>query len=168
MHGISGSYGPTPFILMLSYFTGRAMFVQVQPYITMQLSLPSAILQRRHVVAGARRMLIRHGFGGVKVENGNGDLGLDGAEGVSEKVVVVCHSMGAGPTAWLLRDAARSTFTSPSSRADNFALQPDIVAGTVLIDPMSVLLYCADAPRNFLRTKLRTAGEIFFVRLSHF
>jgi hypothetical protein len=29
---------------------------------------------------------------------------------------------------------------------------------------MSFLIYSADAPRNFFRTKCRTAGEIFFVR----
>ena len=98
MHGISGSYGPTPFILALSFLTGRPIFIQEHPYVTMKLALPSAILQRRHVVAGARRMMIRHGFGKGK-DGGEGETGKEG------KAVVVCHSMGAGPTAWLLRDA---------------------------------------------------------------
>ena len=61
------------------------------------------------------------------------------------KAIVVAHSAGAGMAGWLMRDA------------------PDVVAGLVLIDPMSFLLYCPDSARNFYRTRAKTAGEFFFV-----
>lgn len=133
MHGISGTYGPTPFILLLQYFTGRPIFIQEHPYVTMQLAAPSSILSRREVAAGAKRMLIRHGFVG---------------EGKMGKAVVVAHSLGGGTATWLMRDC------------------PEIIAGLVLIEPMSVFLHCADGPRNFFRTRLHTAGQIFFVSAS--
>lgn len=37
-----------------------------------------------------------------------------------------------------------------------------MIAGTVLVDPMSLLLHAADGPRNFFRTRARTASERFF------
>lgn len=42
------------------------------------------------------------------------------------------------------------------------APQADIIAGTVLLDPMSLFLHAADLPRNFFRTRCRTASELFF------
>lgn len=95
------------------------------PYVSMRLSPPSAIRTRVELVASARRMLWRHGFGVTFEENDDED-----EEWRRGRAVVVGHSLGAGPVGWLLRDA------------------PDIVAGTVLIDPMSLLLFAADAPRK--------------------
>lgn len=138
LHGISGTYGCTPFIILIQWFTGRAVFVPEFPYVTMRLSSPSSILGRREISLAARRMLWRHGFGLTEEE----DEEEDWRRG---RVVIVAHSLGSGPAAWLLRDV------------------PDIVAGTVLVDPMSVQLSDPSGPRNFFKTDVRTAAEIFFV-----
>ncbi|GAA6007314.1 hypothetical protein JCM11491_003086 [Sporobolomyces phaffii] len=167
-HGISGTYGPSCFISLLSYLSGRAMFIPVHPYLSMRLSSPSTIITRLEYVASIRRMLWRHGFGltcldrdeddpedyddGEKDEEdatgaartGNGTARDPDEEWRRGKAIVVAHSAGAGMAGWLMRDA------------------PDIVAGLVLIDPMSFLLYCPDSARNFYRTKAKTAGELFF------
>ncbi|KAM0755386.1 hypothetical protein T439DRAFT_1951 [Meredithblackwellia eburnea MCA 4105] len=148
-HGISGTYGPAPFIIFLRLLTGRPFFLPEFPYVTMRLSPPSAIITRRETVAAARRMLYRHGFGLTNIlesdeESVSGHEDGDDDEWRRGKAILVGHSLGAGPVAWLLRDA------------------PDIIAGTVLVDAMSVLLFAADGPRNFFRTRVRTAGEIFF------
>ncbi|GAA5861183.1 hypothetical protein JCM8547_008511 [Rhodosporidiobolus lusitaniae] len=155
-HGISGLFTTAPFMIALSYLSGRAMFVPELPYLSMRLSPPSAILTRLEYVAAVRRMLWAHGFGLTSLDplEGDEEEGDYKVEGRREeyneewrraKCVVVAHSFGAvGGAAWLLRDAA------------------DLVAGIVLIDPMSLLLFSADAPRNFFRTKCKTAGEIFF------
>ncbi|GAA5896507.1 uncharacterized protein JCM6883_006927 [Sporobolomyces salmoneus] len=158
-HGISGTYGPACFIAFLSYLSGRAMFVPVHPYLSMRLSPPSTIITRQEYVAAVRRMLWRHGFGltcldrdeddpddhhevDEEEESGNGkDVDEEWRRG---KAIVVAHSAGSGMAGWLMRDA------------------PDVVAGLVLIDPMSFLLYCPDSARNFYRTKAKTAGEYFF------
>ncbi|SCV68435.1 BQ2448_556 [Microbotryum intermedium] len=148
-HGISGTYGPTPFILYLQYITGRPLLLPEFPYVTMRLSPPSAIRTRVETVAMARRALWRHGFGlanGTSDSlNANNDDDEDDEEDWRRaRCVVVGHSLGGGTSGWILRDA------------------PDIVAGMVLIDPMSIMLFAADGPRNFVRTKVRTAGQIFF------
>jgi hypothetical protein len=54
-------------------------------------------------------------------------------------------------------------FEDEAQYYNTWNVQPALVAGVVLIDPMSVLLFCADGPRNFFRTTCLTAGEIFFV-----
>ncbi|KAK4057624.1 hypothetical protein OIO90_001271 [Microbotryomycetes sp. JL221] len=176
-HGISGTYGPTPFLLYLCWRTGRPAFMPEMPYVAMRLSPPSAIRTRVEMVACCRRMLWRHGFG-VTWEQGetnaddsfvssdeeqviddddNSSVDSDLSE-TSEiidnddeeedwrrgRAIIVGHSLGGGPCSWILRDA------------------PDVVAGVVLLDPMSPLLYSSDTARNFFRTKCRTAGEIFF------
>ena len=111
------------------------------------------------MVAAARRMLWRHGFGVTWPEDSDSEE-EDWRRG---RAVIVGHSLGGGPCGWMLRDAG------------------DVVAGVVLIDPMSTLLWCADAPReshfvlflvlqltvtfaagNFFRKRCATAGEIFF------
>ncbi|GAA5864944.1 hypothetical protein JCM1840_005687 [Sporobolomyces johnsonii] len=158
-HGISGAYGPAAFIIYLSWLTGRAVFVPEHPYLSMRLAPPSAVLTRLEYVASARRMLWRHGFGltsldadvddpedhdGGEVEEGREARAEEDEEWRRGKCIVVAHSAGSGAAGWLLRDA------------------PDIVAGTVLIDPMSLLLYSADSPRNVFRTKCQSAGERFF------
>ena len=145
VHGISGTYGPSPFVLFLQWCTGRAVFLPELPYVAMRLAPPSRIRTRLQTVAAVRRMLWRHGFGLTSDDDeSDGESVVDAEEWRRGRAVLVGHSLGAGPVGWCLRDA------------------PDIVAGTVLIDPMSVMLYDADGPRNFFRTKCRTAGEIFF------
>lgn len=42
-------------------------------------------------------------------------------------------------------------------------IQPELIQGTVLLDPMSILVFNADGPRNFMNTNGTTAGQIFFV-----
>ncbi|KAK4055256.1 hypothetical protein OIV83_000538 [Microbotryomycetes sp. JL201] len=144
-HGISGTYGPTPFVLYLCWRTGRPCFMPELPYVAMRLSPPSAIRTRVEMVAACRRALWRHGFGATwEEEAGEGSSKDDGEEWRRGRAVIVGHSLGAGPCSWTLRDA------------------PDIVAGVILLDPMSPLLYSSDTARNFFRTKCRTAGEIFF------
>ncbi|GAA5947093.1 hypothetical protein JCM3765_002150 [Sporobolomyces pararoseus] len=164
-HGISGCYGPSCFLSYLSYLSGRAMFIPVHPYLSMRLSSPSTIITRLEYVASIRRMLWRHGFGLTCLERDEDDPEdyheldeeEDATEGASHstgrdgdeewrrgKCIVVAHSAGASMAGWLMRDA------------------PDVVAGLVLIDPMSFLLYCPDSARNFYRTKAKTAGEYFF------
>ncbi|GAA6006703.1 hypothetical protein JCM10207_005026 [Rhodosporidiobolus poonsookiae] len=148
-HGISGIFTVTPFLLSLTRMTGRAVFIPTLPYISMRLSPPSSILTRLEYVAAARRMLWRHGFGLTSLDPTEDDESFAGDDSDEEdwrraKAVIVAHSFGAGAAGWLLRDA------------------PDIVAGTVLIDPMSFFLFSAETPRNFFRTKCKTAGEIFF------
>ncbi|GAA5972032.1 hypothetical protein JCM21900_001394 [Sporobolomyces salmonicolor] len=158
-HGISGTYGPAAFIIYLSWLTGRAIFVPEHPYLSMRLAPPSAVLTRLEYVASARRMLWRHGFGLTSLdadeddpEDHDGDEVEEGREARAEedeewrrgKCIVVAHSAGSAAAGWILKDA------------------PDIVAGTVLIDPMSLLIYAADPPRNFFRTKCQSAGERFF------
>ncbi|KDE09733.1 hypothetical protein MVLG_00135 [Microbotryum lychnidis-dioicae p1A1 Lamole] len=147
-HGISGTYGPTPFILHLQYCTGRPVILPEFPYVTMRLSPPSAIRTRVETVAMARRALWRHGFGLANDTSDSVDP-ISGDEDDDEdwrraRCVVVGHSLGGGTSGWILRDA------------------PDIVAGMVLLDPMSIVLFAADGPRNFFRTRVRTAGQIFF------
>lgn len=132
-HGISGIYGPTPFILLLCWLTGRPMFIPELPYVAMRLSPPSAIRTRVQFVAAARRMLWRHGFGITFDDSAESDE--EDEDWRRGRAVFVGHSLGAGPIGWILRDA------------------PDLVAGTVLIDPMSILLFAADSPRNFFRTR---------------
>ncbi|GAA5969090.1 hypothetical protein JCM11641_007464 [Rhodosporidiobolus odoratus] len=147
-HGISGLFVATPFLLGLSWLSGRAMFIPELPYLSMRLSPPSSILTRLEYVAAVRRMLWAHGFGLTSLDPTEDDesfvVGEDDEDWRRAKCIVVAHSFGSGAAGWLLRDA------------------PDLVAGTVLIDPMSFLLFSADTPRNFFRTKCSTAGEIFF------
>ncbi|GAA6032051.1 hypothetical protein JCM8097_003405 [Rhodosporidiobolus ruineniae] len=148
-HGISGLFTVTPFVIGLSYFTGRALFIPELPYLSMRLSPPSAILTRLEYVAAVRRMLWAHGFGLTSLDPTPDDESWNGEQEDEDewrraKCVVVAHSFGAGAAGWILRDA------------------PDLVAGTVLVDPMAFLLFSADTPRNFFRTKCKTAGEIFF------
>lgn len=142
-HGISGTYGPTPFLIYLQLKTGRAMFLPELPYVGMRLSPPSAIRTRVEMVAAMRRALWRHGHGATWEED------HDAEDDETERwrrgrAVLVGHSLGAAPVGWMLRSA------------------PDVVAGTILIDPMSILLFSADSARNFFRTHASTAGEIFF------
>ncbi|GAA5885353.1 hypothetical protein JCM3774_004559, partial [Rhodotorula dairenensis] len=143
----------------------RAIFLPELPYLSMRLSPPSAILTRLEYVAAVRRMLWAHGFGLTCLEKDDDDDDDDdessstNGEGEGEgghrrlleddswrraKAIVLAHSFGTEAAAWLLRDAA------------------DIVAGTVLVDPMSVFLHACDLPRNFFRTRSRTASEHFF------
>ncbi|GAA6055997.1 hypothetical protein JCM3770_002134 [Rhodotorula araucariae] len=147
-HGISGTFVTVPFLIALCAVSGRAVFLPEIPYVSMRLAPPSAILTRLEYVAAVRRMLWAHGFGLTSLDADENDSDyddeLDDEEWRRAKAVVVAHSFGSGAAAWLLRDA------------------PDIVAGTVLIDPMSFLLFSSDTPRNFFRTKCRTAGERFF------
>ncbi|GJN92227.1 hypothetical protein Rhopal_005257-T1 [Rhodotorula paludigena] len=147
-HGISGTFVTVPFLLALAATTGRAVFLPELPYISLRLSPPSAILTRLEYVAAVRRMLWAHGFGLTSLEADEDDEDYDekveDEEWRRAKAIVVAHSFGSGAAAWLLRDA------------------PDIVAGTVLIDPMSFLLFGSDTSRNFFRSKCRTAGERFF------
>jgi len=131
----------------------------------MRLASPSSILTRLEYTASIRRMLWRHGFGLTCLEPDEDDpldlhddeqesrkKGEEEKEGEEEwrraKAIVVAHSAGAGMAGWLMRDA------------------PDVVAGLVLIDPMSFLLYCPDSARNFYRTRAKTAGEHFFVSVA--
>ncbi|GAA5842988.1 hypothetical protein JCM11251_007306 [Rhodosporidiobolus azoricus] len=149
-HGISGLFAVTPFVLGLSYLNGRAMFMPELPYLSMRLSPPSQMLTRLEYVSAVRRMLWAHGFGLTSLDPTSDDESFVGEvdDGEEEwrraKCVVVSHSFGAGAAAWLLRDA------------------PDLIAGTVFIDPMAPLLFSASTARNFFRTKCRTAGELFF------
>ncbi|BGP36481.1 hypothetical protein JCM10450v2_000381 [Rhodotorula kratochvilovae] len=147
-HGISGTFVTVPFLIALSAVSGRAVFLPEIPYVSMRLAPPSAILTRLEYVAAVRRMLWAHGFGLTSLDADENDSDyeddLEDEEWRRAKAVVVAHSFGSGAAAWLLRDA------------------PDIVAGSVLIDPMSFLLFSSDTPRNFFRTKCRTAGERFF------
>ncbi|BGO92753.1 hypothetical protein NBRC10512_007872 [Rhodotorula toruloides] len=147
-HGISGTFVLTPFLVCMSYLTGRAIFLPEVPYVSMRLSPPSAILTRLEYVAAVRRMLWAHGFGLTSLDADENDSDFDEEHDEEEwrrgKAIVIAHSFGTGAAAWLLRDA------------------PDIVAGSVLIDPMSFLLFASDLPRNFFRTKCSTTGEIFF------
>ncbi|BGP12517.1 hypothetical protein JCM10213v2_000434 [Rhodosporidiobolus nylandii] len=143
-HGISGLAVVTPFVLGLSWLSGRAIFIPELPYLSMRLSPPSAILTRLEYVATVRRMLWAHGFGLTSLDPTEDDESYtsseDGEEWRRAKAVVVAHSFGTGAAAWL----------------------PDLLGGLVLMDPMSILLFAADSPRNFFRTKCRTAGELFF------
>lgn len=125
-HGISGTYGPTPFIIFLQRLTGRPFFVLEFPYVTMRLAPPSAILTRIETVAAVRRMLWRHGFGLTNDEDGEDDDGsstssseVEEEEGERRRIggggeeeewrrgraVLVAHSLGSGPAGWVLRDA---------------------------------------------------------------
>ncbi|GAA5981309.1 hypothetical protein JCM10908_004062 [Rhodotorula pacifica] len=164
-HGISGTFVITPFLLYLSRLSGRAIFLPELPYVSMRLSPPSAILTRLEYVAAVRRMLWAHGFGLTCLERDEeDDDSADSVVGDEEeevggsrrtedeepwrraKAIVLAHSFGTEAAAWLLRDAA------------------DIIAGTILVDPMSLFLHAADAPRSFFRTRsgCRTASELFF------
>lgn len=89
----------------------------------------------------------RRGEGGV--EDGEGDLG----RALAGRWAVCVDAARWGELA--------ASFGA--SRADVAVSQPDIVAGSVLIDPMSVLIFAADGPRSFFRTKCRTAGCVNFV-----
>lgn len=104
-HGISGTYGPTPFILWLCWRTGRPCFVPELPYVAMRLSPPSAIRTRVELVATMRRALWRHGFGATWEEFSDDDESADGEEWRRGRAVLVGHSLGAGPCSWTLRDA---------------------------------------------------------------
>ncbi|KWU46885.1 hypothetical protein RHOSPDRAFT_31706 [Rhodotorula sp. JG-1b] len=166
-HGISGTFAITPFLLYLSHLSGRAIFLPELPHVSMRLSPPSSILTRLEYVAAVRRMLWAHGFGltclertdeddyassetdSVTDEDEDGGAGGQSRDDDEDswrraKAIVVAHSFGTEAAAWLLRDAA------------------DIIAGTVLLDPMSLFLHAADLPRNFFRTRCRTASELFF------
>ncbi|GAA5892045.1 hypothetical protein JCM6882_005675 [Rhodosporidiobolus microsporus] len=150
-HGISGLFTVTPFVLGLTWLTGRATFIPELPYLSMRLSPPSQILTRLEYVSAVRRMLWAHGFGLTSLDPTSDDESFAGDDDDGEedewrraKCVVVSHSFGAGAAGWLLRDA------------------PDLIAGTVLMDPMAPLLFSASTPRNFFRTRCRTAGERFF------
>ncbi|KPV78226.1 uncharacterized protein RHOBADRAFT_50720 [Rhodotorula graminis WP1] len=147
-HGISGTFVTVPFLIALSSISGRAIFLPEIPYVSMRLAPPSTIFTRLEYVAAVRRMLWVHGFGLSHLEPDEDDSDYEGDHEEEHwrrtKAVVVAHSFGTGAAAWLLRDA------------------PDIIAGTVLIDPMSFLLFSADSPRNFFRTKCKTAAERFF------
>lgn len=99
-HGISGTYGPTPFIIFLRWWTGRPFFVPEFPYVAMRLAGPSSIATRRETVALARKMLWRHGF----VTKGR-EEGEEKEEWRKGKVILVAHSLGGSPSAWVLRDA---------------------------------------------------------------
>lgn len=167
-HGISGLFVAVPFAIALSWLSGRALFLPTLPYLSMRLAPPSAILTRLEYVAAVRRMLWAHGFGLTSVEPNDDDSVLEDEDDEEDwrraKAVVIGHSAGSAMVGWLCRDAVRFPLFSAlsSSRADLFSGQSDLIAGLVLIDPMSFLLYSADAPRNFFRTKCKTAGEIFF------
>ncbi|TNY23217.1 Proteophosphoglycan ppg4 [Rhodotorula diobovata] len=147
-HGISGTFVTVPCLITLSWISGRAVFLPEIPYVSMRLAPPSTIFTRLEYVAAARRMLWAHGFGLSNLEPDEDDSEYEEEQEVEQwrraKAVLVAHSFGTGAAAWLLRDA------------------PDIVAGSVLIDPMSFLLFSSDSPRNFFRTKCRTAAERFF------
>ena len=150
-HGLSGTFGPAWFIIRLQRLTGRPMFVPEFSYLAMRHHSPAAILSPTEVVAAARRMVWRHGFGltdapPAEDEDESSEDGTD--DGSDEwrrgKVILCGHSLGSGFMGWLLRDA------------------PDIVDGTVMVEPMSPWIYDAHASRNFFRRTANTAGEIFF------
>lgn len=69
----------------------------------MRLNPPSTIFTRREMVAAVRRMLYRHGFGLTKNHDSRSDEDFE--EWRTAKAVLLAHSLGAGPVAWLLRDA---------------------------------------------------------------
>ncbi len=151
-HGLSGTFGPAWFIIRLQRLTGRPMFVPEFPYLAMRHHSPAAILSPTEVVAAARRMIWRHGFGITDApppdddeDNSTQDGSDDGSdEWRRGKVILTGHSLGSGMMGWVLRDA------------------PDIVDGVVMVEPMSAWIYDAHGSRNFFRRTAHTAGEIFF------
>lgn len=56
---------------------------------------------------GTRGMMRRHGFG---LEGEEGEAEAEAEEWRKGKVVLVAHSLGSGPVAWLLRDAVSCIF----------------------------------------------------------
>lgn len=168
--------------------TGRAIFLPELPHVSMRLSPPSSILTRLEYVAAVRRMLWAHGFGLTCLERTDDDYASEtesvldedevgGAGGQSRddedswrraKAIVVAHSFGTEAAAWLLRDAVRRatllrfSVSSLISLISHGLIQADIIAGTVLLDPMSLFLHAADLPRNFFRSRCHTASELFF------
>lgn len=114
-HGISGTYGPSIFIIFLRYCTGRPFFLPEYPYVTMRLAPPSSIVTRRETIAAARKMLWRHGFTVA-------DEGGEQEEWRKGKVILVGHSLGAGPCAWMLRDGVSRCV--PRRRAGLISLSP--------------------------------------------
>ncbi|GAA98392.1 uncharacterized protein L969DRAFT_93013 [Mixia osmundae IAM 14324] len=123
MHGMSGTYGPLAFIIMLARITGRPVFIPEFPYVMMRLHWPGLIIVRRQTALAVKAMLAARGF---------------------KQSIMVGHSLGSVPLAWLRHDA------------------PELCAGAVLVDPSSIVLHRAHCCRNFFRQNPRTAASIFF------
>lgn len=107
-HGLSGTYGPTPFLLSLLYQLSslkeeREIFIPEIPYLTMRLYKPAAILSRIEYVVGVREMLREYRNRGEREKED------------SRRVVLLAHSLGSVAAAWLCRDAVRSVFHSCTS-----------------------------------------------------
>lgn len=61
------------------------------------------------MVLGTRGMMRRHGFG-LEAEEDGGEGEEEGEEWRKGKLILVAHSLGSGPVAWLLRDAVSFEF----------------------------------------------------------
>lgn len=95
-HGMSGSYGPTPFLLALAWITGRPIFLPEYPIVFMRSASPRTIVAREETVAAIRFALTARGF---------------------DRCISVGHSLGTAPAAWLLHDCVRSF--RPSTALDS-------------------------------------------------
>lgn len=119
-HGISGTYGPTPFLLYQQWATSRPMFIPEFPYLTMRLYGPRAILSRKETVRGVRGMLRRHGFEvprESRADDDDAEVEEEEEEWRRGKVILMGHSLGSGPCAWILRDAVSRSLSSSSQQS---------------------------------------------------
>jgi hypothetical protein len=102
----------------------------------------SNVLGVDEVARSVRRMLFLHGFVSES-ERPSKSAAAAGGEEKRERagVVLVSHSLGTGLASYLCR------------------VDPDLVAGNVLVDPISLLLHNGALVRNFLYTTPRTVGQ---------